>query len=70
MAGRQLAGSLFNDDPEYCRARNEESKSTDFGNLARSIAQGWEIRLPISTARRLRAEVIARPGIDLARNKL
>lgn len=41
MAGRQLAGSLFNDDPEYCRARNEESKSTDFGNLARSIAQGW-----------------------------
>lgn len=41
MAGRQFAQTVFSDDPEFCRARDEASKSADFGILAKAMAVGW-----------------------------
>lgn len=41
MAGRLFAQTVFNDDPEFCRARDEASKSADFSNLAKAMAGGW-----------------------------
>lgn len=41
MAGRQFARTVFNNDPEFCRARDDASKHTDFGDLAKTMADGW-----------------------------
>jgi len=47
MAGRGLAASLFNSDADYCKTRNENSKRTDYNQLARAMAQGWSQGLPL-----------------------
>lgn len=47
MGGRQLASSLFNVDPAYCKQRNENSKKTDFASVAAAMARGWMNGLPI-----------------------
>ncbi|MGW8246589.1 MAG: FAD-dependent monooxygenase [Acidiferrobacterales bacterium] len=48
MSGRQLASSLFNVDPDFCRQRNESSKHTDFASMAAGMARGWMGGLPVS----------------------
>ncbi|MDX5151070.1 MAG: FAD-dependent monooxygenase [Acidiferrobacterales bacterium] len=48
MSGRQLASSLFNSDPEFCRQRNESSQHADFASVAAGMARGWMGGLPIS----------------------
>jgi len=44
-AGRNLASSLFNSDPEFCKARNESSKNTNYSKV---VAQSWSQGLPIN----------------------
>ena len=41
MAGRNLAGSLFNTDTQYCKQRNEQAKQIDYKNASRGIVQLW-----------------------------
>ena len=41
MAGRNLAGSLFNTDAQYCKQRNKQAKQTDYKTTSQSIAQLW-----------------------------
>jgi len=48
MSGRQLASSLFHVDPDYCKQRNENSKHTNFANLAAAMARGWMGGLPLA----------------------
>ena len=48
MSGRQLASSLFNVDPGFCRQRNENSKHTDFAKVAAAMAKGWMGGLPLA----------------------
>jgi len=48
MSGRQLASSLFNADPDYCRQRNENSKNTDYTAVAMAMAKGWMGGLPLA----------------------
>ncbi len=43
---RQFAQSVFNDDPSYCRKRDEASKSIDYPALAKVMADGWDRNLP------------------------
>jgi len=50
MGGRQLAASLFNPDPEYCRQRNEKSRSTDYSAMAAAMAKGWMSGLPMTSS--------------------
>ena len=40
-SGRGLASSIFNSDPEYCKLRNENSKTTDYSLVAAGMAQAW-----------------------------
>lgn len=40
-AGRGLASSLYNSNPEFCRERNENSKNTDYVHVAASMAKAW-----------------------------
>ena len=44
-AGRNLASSLLNSDPEFCKARNESSKNTNYSKV---VAQSWSQGLPIN----------------------
>lgn len=46
MAARQFAASLFNSDEKLCRARNENSKNTDFTEMAKAISRAWGQHLP------------------------
>lgn len=48
MAGRQLASTIFNQDPEFCRKRNIASKNTHYKNVVSAMAKGWASGLPIS----------------------
>ncbi|GLQ29979.1 FAD-dependent oxidoreductase [Litoribrevibacter albus] len=48
MAARGLASSLFNPDPQFCHARNESSKQSDFTAAARGMAQLWGQGLPLT----------------------
>jgi len=41
MTARAFAASLFNPDEGYCKARNENSKRTDFAQVAAAMARGW-----------------------------
>lgn len=41
MAGRELAKSLFNEDPVFCTLRNENAKKTDYDVASKNIAQLW-----------------------------
>jgi len=47
-AGRGLASSIFNSDQEFCKVRNENSKKTDYLQIAKGMAEGWSSGLPIS----------------------
>jgi len=47
-AGRGLASSIFNSDKAYCKVRNENSKKTDYFQVAKSMAEGWSSGLPIN----------------------
>jgi 2-polyprenyl-6-methoxyphenol hydroxylase-like FAD-dependent oxidoreductase len=47
-AGRGLASSIFNSDKAYCKVRNENSKKTDYLQVAKSMAEGWSSGLPIN----------------------
>ncbi|REG98623.1 FAD-dependent monooxygenase [Flavobacterium aquicola] len=44
MAGRELAKSLFNDDPIFCNYRNENAKKTDYNLATKNIAQLWSLK--------------------------
>ncbi|MBD3671239.1 MAG: FAD-dependent monooxygenase [Gammaproteobacteria bacterium] len=48
MAGRTLATSLFNPDEQFCKARNEASKQTDYTAMAAAMAHGWSQHLPLN----------------------
>lgn len=48
MAGRSLALSLFNRDKEFCAARNENSRNTDFAKVAAAMSRGWAQHLPLN----------------------
>lgn len=41
LAGRKFAQVVLNDNPDFCRARDESSKLEDFSRLAESMADGW-----------------------------
>ena len=47
MAARGFAASLFNQDENFCRARNENSRNTDFAKMATAISRGWGQNLPL-----------------------
>lgn len=47
MGGRQLAASVFNPDPEFCRQRNLASRNTDYHNAVAGMAKGWSGGLPL-----------------------
>lgn len=49
MAARSIASSLFNRDEQYCMARNESSKNTDFTKVAAAMSRGWGQHLPLNT---------------------
>jgi len=44
MAGRELAKSIFNEDPIFCSFRNENAKKTDYNLAAKNIAQLWSLK--------------------------
>ncbi len=46
MAGRNLASSLFNPNPEFCRQRNEKAMSADYSNAGKGIGELWSQNLP------------------------
>ena len=46
MAGRELAKSLFNENPMFCKQRNENSKKTDYMIVSQNIAKLWSKNLP------------------------
>ncbi len=46
-AGRQLARSIFDTDPEACRRRNERDRAVNPSELVRGIARGWGAALPL-----------------------
>ena len=48
MAGRGFAASLFNRDESFCKARNENSKNTDFDRVAAAMSSGWARHLPLN----------------------
>jgi len=48
MGGRQLASSIFNQDPEFCKQRNIDSKNTNYENVVASMAKGWASGLPMN----------------------
>jgi len=50
MAARGFASSLFNPDENFCAARNENSKNTDFAQVAAAMARGWSQHLPLKHA--------------------
>lgn len=47
LAARGFAASLFNRDENFCRARNETSKNTDFAKMAATMSRGWGQNLPL-----------------------
>lgn len=47
MSGRGLAASLFNTDAEFCKLRNQQSKSTDYAAMAMAMSKGWGQDLPL-----------------------
>lgn len=49
MAGRNLAASLFNDDPDACRVRDMKAKQADYVAMANGMATAWSAGLPIGT---------------------
>lgn len=48
MAARGFAASLFNRDKNYCIARDEKSKETDFSKIAAAMSHGWAQGLPLN----------------------
>ena len=46
MAGRAFANSLFNEDLQYCKQRNEQAKSTDYYQVSHNMANLWSKNLP------------------------
>lgn len=46
-AGRGLASSLFTKDEQFCLQRNENSKKTNYDELAMSMAKIWGQGLPL-----------------------
>ncbi|MCW8875548.1 MAG: FAD-dependent monooxygenase [Kangiellaceae bacterium] len=48
--GRQLARSIFSQDPEFCRQRNINSIETDYDQVVTSMAKGWASGLPIAAS--------------------
>ncbi len=47
MGGRQLAASIFNDNPEFCYQRNESSKGINYSDVVLGMAKGWSNGLPL-----------------------
>ncbi|MBU6952991.1 FAD-dependent oxidoreductase [Hahella sp. HN01] len=47
-AGRSLAAALFNTDASFCEARNASSKSSNFAEIAKGMAQFWGRGLPLN----------------------
>lgn len=50
MAGRSVATALFNRDEAFCRARDANSRNTDFAGVALAMADGWRRHLPLPAA--------------------
>lgn len=46
MAGRDLAKSLFNEEPAFCNQRNENAKKVDYNIASENIAKLWAKNLP------------------------
>jgi len=44
MAGRELAKSIFNEDPIFCSYRNENVKKTDYNLAAKNITHLWSMK--------------------------
>jgi len=47
MAARGFASSLFNREKEFCKTRNENSKTTDYAKVAAAMSRGWAQHLPL-----------------------
>ncbi len=48
MAARGFASSLFNRDENFCMARNESSRNTDFTKLYAAMSRDWAQHLPLN----------------------
>lgn len=46
-SGRQIASSIFNTNPEFCKQRDITSKQTDFSNAVKGMANVWSTGLPL-----------------------
>ncbi|MCJ8290409.1 MAG: FAD-dependent monooxygenase [Flavobacteriales bacterium] len=46
MAARDLAKSLFNEDPKFCEQRNENARNTHYKTASQNIAKLWSKNLP------------------------
>jgi FAD-dependent urate hydroxylase len=46
-AARGLAASLFSRDEAFCRARNQNSRNTDYAKVAAAMSHGWGRHLPL-----------------------
>lgn len=47
LAGRQLAASIFHEDPVLCATRDERARATDHRELATTMAAHWGAGLPL-----------------------
>ena len=47
LAARRFAASLFNQDENFCKARNETSRHTDFVQVATVMSRSWGQTLPL-----------------------
>jgi 2-polyprenyl-6-methoxyphenol hydroxylase-like FAD-dependent oxidoreductase len=46
MAGRGLANSLFNSDPDFCHRRNQNARKADYVQASMGMANLWGKQLP------------------------
>ncbi|MEO7731307.1 MAG: FAD-dependent monooxygenase [Kofleriaceae bacterium] len=47
LAGRQLASSIFHEDADVCRTRDERTRRSDHQQLATAMATHWSAGLPL-----------------------
>jgi hypothetical protein len=50
LVGRHLASSIFQDDPQLCRTRDERARQSDHRGLAVAMAAQWSAGLPLGRA--------------------
>lgn len=47
ISGRELAKSIFNENPLFCKLRNESAKNLDYNSICKGMAQLWTKNIPV-----------------------